>query len=734
MENKRILIIDDNAAIHEDYKKILGDTGNIDDVSAALFLGEQPPEANTTCFELYSAFQGKEGIALLEQSVAENNPFSVAFVDMRMPPGIDGLATIEQLWKIDPDLQVVICSAYSDHSWTDIQARLGETDQLLILKKPFDSAEVSQLAVALCEKWRLTQQTRKATQLTAEQLAAARKSLSKRNRHLELATDLIGLGYCSYDLNNEAFVASKKTHTIFGTNSGTLESLDQFINLFESTERQFIQHKFETAIANQSEFECKVRFNHPSKSTRHVQIRFVCDPDANGELTSLFGVIQDITDNETAIMAVKHASQHDSLTGLANRGKLMHDLSECLSDRSSPTSLIMFDVDYFKTVNDTYGHPIGDDFLKTVAVRLLQAARPGDTVARLGGDEFAIVQPNTSIEEAIQTTKQVFTKLNEPFLIGGKVVNGSISCGIAGTGDDDHDLEELMKAADLALYRAKKDGRGVFRTYDQSMDQCVRFRRETETDLTLALDHDELELYYQPIIETQSKKIVCMEALIRWNHPTRGLVPPIEFIPIAEESGAIVPIGRWVIHQACLDALKWPEHVSVSVNVSAVQFQKGDLLGSVFSTLEQTQLNPKRLEMEITETVFLNETTESLSILHGLRQNGIRVVMDDFGIGHSSLAYLRRFPFDKIKLDKSFLLESLERRESKAIITAVSGLGKSLGMQTCAEGVETEQHLDLISLEGYTHAQGYYFGKPKPASAYSSDMFEPLDANTVQAH
>jgi diguanylate cyclase (GGDEF)-like protein len=645
------------------------------------------------------------------------SPYAVAFVDMRMPPGIDGLETIERLWKVDPDLQIVISSAYSDHSWNEIRKRLGETDQLLILKKPFDPAEVSQLAVALTEKWRLTQQTREVTKQNVEQLISAENTISQRSRHLELATSLVGLGYCHLDLASGEFRISNRVAEIFKTDAESLKSLSDFLEVIEASDRERVSELFKLAIEFGEGFEIKSPFCMPQGQAGFVQVRFICEYDHNGEKASLFGVLQDVTDNENAIQAVKHASLHDSLTDLPNRAKLMIDLDEFPWGSDSVASLILVDVDHFKTVNDTYGHPVGDEFLREVGIRLLQAAGPDDTVARLGGDEFAVFQKNLGTREiALQTVKQFQESMREPFIIEGRTVHGSVSCGIATVPEDADSVEELIKKTDLALYRAKNDGRGDYRIYDKTMDESIRLRRDIESELYHALDQNQLELYYQPIVATEPKQIASMEALIRWNHPARGIVSPMDFIPIAEETGAIVPIGRWVIHQACLDATTWPEHVSVSVNVSAVQLQKEDFLSTVLSSLQHTKLAPNRLELEITETVFLNETDQTMSTLHGLREHGIHIVMDDFGIGHSSLAYLRQFPFDKIKLDKSFLLESLENRESKAIISVVSALGKSLGIRTCAEGVETEQHFALARTEEYSHCQGYLFGKPKPVT------------------
>lgn len=726
----RILIIDDNPAIHADFKKILdGEQGTSVDEAATMFLGSAAPvqRQSQRKFELGFALQGMAGVEMVREALNRNAPYALAFVDMRMPPGCDGLATIEALWEVSPDLQVVICSAYSDHSWSDIQDRLGVTDQLLILKKPFDSSEVSQIAVAMAEKWRLTREMRKSELERAKRLQDAEETVVKNSRHLEMATSLAGLGYCSFDFSNERFSASGRTFEILGVAPNTIQTPAEFFKTLHEFERPRVQKLLDAAVQGNAEMECKTIVVRPDSEERHIQVRVTSEPVRSRSASSLFCVIQDVTESERALSAVRYASTHDSLTSLPNRVEFNSQLASALKHRKrtdAATGLVLLDADRFKSVNDTYGHPTGDAFLKEVAARLQKTIREVDTVARLGGDEFAIVQVGPKEpKDTISMLNRIFEEFRKPFELDGQTIFASLSAGIALAPENGDDAESLMKAADLALYRAKQDGRGTYRFFDREMDKSMQARRIIEKELLPALEHDQYRVFYQPIVESETERIVGMEALIRWMHPERGQVPPCDFVEIAEDTGLIVQIGHWVLHQACKDAATWPDHVSVSVNVSAVQFKKGDLFGSVSQALEKSGLRPERLELEITETVLLNATQETINRLHSLRDLGVRIAMDDFGIGHSSLSYLQSFPFDKLKLDRSFLLESDRKLESKAIIKAVAGLGSALEMYTCAEGVETREHFERVRDAGYSHVQGYLFGKPASNADMASKHF-----------
>jgi diguanylate cyclase (GGDEF)-like protein len=376
-------------------------------------------------------------------------------------------------------------------------------------------------------------------------------------------------------------------------------------------------------------------------------------------------------------------------------------------------ALHFLDLDQFKTVNDTLGHPVGDRLLQSVAERLLDVLRETDTLARLGGDEFAILQ--TAIDSPLDATVlagRMIAPLAKPFEIAEQQIVIGVSVGIAFAPQDGLDADQLAKCADLALYRAKADGRGVYRLFQAEMDARMQARRAMELDLHRALDGSQLELFYQPLIDLRARRIAGFEALLRWRHPTRGLVSPDQFIPLAEETGMIVPIGEWVLRQACAAATEWPDNLKVAVNLSAVQFKSRNLVAATVSALRESGLPANRLELEITETVMLHDTEATLATLHQFRELGIEIAMDDFGTGYSSLSYLRSFPFDRIKIDQTFVQELGSRPDCMAIVRAVAALGNDLGMAITAEGVETRQQLDALALVGCTEFQGYLFSRP----------------------
>jgi diguanylate cyclase (GGDEF)-like protein len=381
-----------------------------------------------------------------------------------------------------------------------------------------------------------------------------------------------------------------------------------------------------------------------------------------------------------------------------------------------PIAVLCLDLDNFKAVNDTLGHPIGDALLKSVAQRLSACLQASDTVARLGGDEFVIVQAaGAQPVAATMLAQQLIETMAEPFEIEGHSVVIGTSVGIALAPNDGSDPDELLKNADMALYRAKAEGRGTYRFFEAKMDADMQARRLLEVDLRGALARNEFEVYYQPLVDLQTARLNGFEALLRWHHPQRGLVSPAEFIPLAEEIGLITPIGAWVLKQACSDAVNWPGELTVAVNLSPVQFKSKTLTLDVVAALGASGLPASRLELEITEAVMLHDTETTLDTLTQLKALGARISMDDFGTGYSSLSYLRSYPFDKIKIDRSFVGELGKKKDCVAIIRAVAGLGGSLGMTTTAEGVETNEQLEILRTEGCTQVQGYLFSPPRPA-------------------
>ncbi|HEX4410842.1 MAG TPA: EAL domain-containing protein [Xanthobacteraceae bacterium] len=440
---------------------------------------------------------------------------------------------------------------------------------------------------------------------------------------------------------------------------------------------------------------------------------------------------EDVTERRQAEAKIIHMARHDALTNLPNRVLFKDKMEQALA-RGDELAVMFLDLDRFKGVNDSLGHPVGDALLCAVTERLQRVVPGADTVARLGGDEFAVVQSNSSPNDTRDLAARIIDTMIEPFEVHGHQVVIGTSIGIAIAPADGNEPDQLLRNADMALYRAKADGRGTYHFFQPEMDAQMQERRTLELDLRKALLAEEFELYYQPLVDAGTGKVTGFEALLRWNHPERGLVSPDDFIPVAEEIGLIVPLGDWVLKQACREAMTWPGKLTVAVNLSAVQFRNPALALSVVSALGQSGLAASRLELEITESVLLLDDRSVLDALHQFRDLGARICMDDFGTGYSSLSYLRSFPFDKIKIDRSFICELGKESDAVSIIRAVIDLGSSLGMITTAEGVETEEQLDIVRSEGCMQVQGYLFSRPVPAAQLPA-LLQKLNGRTRAA-
>jgi len=427
---------------------------------------------------------------------------------------------------------------------------------------------------------------------------------------------------------------------------------------------------------------------------------------------------EDITERQQADEQIAHMARHDALTDLPNRimlrERLQHELKRV--KRGECVAILCLDLDQFKSVNDTLGHPIGDELLKLVADRLRGCTREPDTIARLGGDEFAIIMTQMSEpSDAAILARRIRESIIRPYQVDGHQIITDISIGVSIAPIDGMESDILLKNADMALYGAKADGRGTYRFFEPDMNTRMKVRRELEMDLRKALHNKEFELYYQPLVTLQTNEISAFEALLRWHHPTRGMISPAEFIPIAEETGLIIPIGEWVLKKACLETVNWPDHVKVAVNLSPSQLHNRNLVKVVTEALKESGMSAHRLQLEITESVLMQNTFATLATLHELRKLGVQIAMDDFGTGYSSLSYLRSFPFDKIKIDRSFIQDLSNGAEPLAIVHAVAGLANCLNMISTAEGVETQQQLETLQALGCTEMQGYLFSQARPA-------------------
>jgi diguanylate cyclase (GGDEF)-like protein len=426
-------------------------------------------------------------------------------------------------------------------------------------------------------------------------------------------------------------------------------------------------------------------------------------------------VHEDVTQQRLTEARIKRLARQDTLTGLANRHVLREEM-EARCAASKPFALLLIDLDRFKQVNDTLGHPVGDALLQAVGERLQRLTRSSDVVARLGGDEFAVLQDAAATQDAAETLAvRLIDRVSERYHLADQRVSIGASVGIARFPADGSTSSMLLGNADLALYASKADGRGIATTFEATMKEAALAERALEADLRTALTESQFELFFQPILSLETRRVTSCEALLRWRHPTRGLVPPLDFIPFAEQSGLIVPIGRWALRRACEVAATWPEHVGVAVNLSAIQVLSGDLVGDVEAVLADTGLAAGRLELEVTETLLLGDEPATRETLFAVRERGVHIALDDFGTGYASLGYLRRFPFDKLKIDQMFVRDITDQQASTAIVRAVASLAKSLDITAVAEGVETKAHLARVAAAGCTQVQGYLFSRPVPA-------------------
>ena len=586
---------------------------------------------------------------------------------------------------------------------------------IAVMRRPLANGGLVSTHEDITERQRLHAQVEKQNRLLTEH----EQLLQLQNLQFDAALANMSQGLCMFDAEQRLVVCNDRYLHLYGlrpeqvtlgkTTLGDIVQMRIANGLYAgATPAEYMRERIAPVVAGSD-------VTHVLSDGRVMAISR--RPMPNGGWVSTH---EDITERRRSEAKIAHMARHDALTDLPNRVLMREKLEDALcGERHEDRSLavLMLDLDRFKEVNDTLGHPAGDALLKGVAGRLRDCVRETDAVARLGGDEFAIVQcaSDPSGESAV-LAKRILEVLQAPFDLQGHQASIDTSIGIALAPADGTDADCLMKNADLALYRSKSDGRGTYRFFEPEMDQRMQARRRLEQDLRNALLNGEFSVHYQPLINLERDEVCGCEALIRWQHPERGNVPPADFIPLAEETGLIVPIGEWVLRQACKDASAWPEHLKIAVNLSPVQFRSRNLAEMVINTLAAAGLSPQRLELEITETVMLDDENEAFTTLRRLHDIGVRIALDDFGTGYSSLSNLRKFPFDKIKIDRSFVSDlSSANVDALAVVRSVARLGVSLGMATTAEGVETKEQMDRVRAEGCTEMQGFYVCAPAPA-------------------
>ena len=562
------------------------------------------------------------------------------------------------------------------------------------------------------------------------------EALQAQNLRFDTALNNMSHGLCMFDHQQRLVVCNEQFAKIY--------ELPAELTKPGTTLQQIVQHRIASGLFGEDVQTGRARevFSIVAENTPVTRITELNDgrailikhrPMPGGGYVATH---EDITEQRNIEARIKHMAHHDALTDLPNRVLLRERLEHALthSEQAGQVAVLWLDLDRFKDVNDTLGHAIGDALLKAVAERLKNCVRADDIVARLGGDEFAVIQ--CGINQPVGATSlalRLIEAVSSPYQINDHQIVVGISVGISVSPDDTRDPEHLMRNADLALYRAKSDGRGTYRFFESGMDARMHARRQLELDLRSAVANGGFELFYQPIIHLDEKHISTFEALLRWNHPERGRISPAEFIPLAEETGLIASIGEWALRAACAQASTWPERIKVAVNLSPLQFKQSDLVKLVFNALSAAGLCASRLELEITESVLLENTERTLATLHQLRGLGVRIAMDDFGTGYSSLSNLRSFPFDKIKVDQSFTQGLGTDEQCSTIVQAVAALGAGLDMITTAEGVETADQLAWVRAIGIDEVQGYYLSRPVPASEIGAVLAKFGDGVNVAA-
>jgi len=568
-------------------------------------------------------------------------------------------------------------------------------------------------------------QTTQTIALVAEQLQGASReqeqlvaALEGQTLRFQLALDNMSQGLCFFDAERRLLVSNRRYAEIYGLSAEQIRpgmTLPEIIALRAGTGNDPVMsyEDYTTWVPSRDSFNAPIGMVVELRNGRSVAVRH--QPLAGGGYVATH---EDITERRAAEAQIAHMAHHDALTGLPNRVLFKERLQQALASvgRGQNCAVLYLDLDHFKTINDTLGHSVGDALLGAVTERLRRSVRQTDTVARLGGDEFAILQ--SDLKDPVSMTilaERIVSDIGAPYSIDGHQVVIATSIGIARTPTDGTDPDQLMKNADLALYSAKLEGRGRWCFFKPAMAALMERRRALEIELRTALTANEFEVFYQPLVNLGSGRISGFEALLKWNNPRRGLLSAPEFIPLAEEIGLIAPIGAWVLDHACAEAAGWPAEIRVSANISAEQLAGGALVATVTAALHNAGLPARRLELEITETAVIRDPEATRAVLQQLKAFGIGIALDDFGTGYSSLSYLRDFPFDRIKIDRSFVRDLSRRPDSIAIVRAVTALCASLGMATTAEGVETDEQLAILRAERCDEVQGFLFSQPRPA-------------------
>mgnify|MGYP002622895320 CR=1 FL=1 len=716
--NLRVLVVDDNDAIHKDYEKILAGSrkeGGLKQSFADFFGAELDDELSLT-FELEHAYQGQEGLEKVTKSIDEERPYAVAFVDVRMPPGWDGIETIGHLWKVDPELLVVICTAHNDYDWSEMSQKLGSRERWLVLKKPFDKVEVRQLAASLTEKWDLARQAR----LKLDELQNMVEVKSCRLTAFRNAVDAAGIvaltdseGTLLEVNENFCSVSGYSKEELIGQNHG-------FVSASRHSEK-FPDDLFSSIDIDQP---WRGEFCNRAKdgSLYWVDSTVVPMPNEQDSNKGFFSLQIEISERKRLMERLHQLAYQDALTGLPNRAAVLSTIQEVIDRKDKKHFALLFlDFDRFKLINDSLGHDVGDELLKRIAQRLQGTLRSSDRImpARLGGDEFVVLlddlkRPGDSLHVADRLL-DAFAQKHE---LGEYTVYSSASIGVVTSEHEFESASEMIRYADMAMYEAKARGKACVVEFDDELREKAQARLLLESQLREAVESEDFTLAYQPIVSLETGQLGGVEALARWVHAERGVIPPNEFIPVAEETGVISDIGIWVLSEACRQLAQWRQRFGeqappcVHVNVSRQQLIGPRFVEQVQECIAQHDLPPECLHLEVTESMLIGDHEAIATPLRRLRELGVKIDMDDFGTEYSSLACLHDFPIDVLKIDRAFTNNAEQASEFAAVLNAVVALADNLGLAVIAEGIENTDQLALLQGLGCTYGQGMFFAAP----------------------
>lgn len=738
-ERLRIIIIDDNVNIHKDVIKVLTlnkQSEVFEELDTAIFGQENAAEKKADNylpeFEFDTASQGREGVEKIKVAVEKGRPYALAFVDIRMPPGWDGVETIQRIWAIDPDIQIIICTAFSDYSWEETIQKLGMSDNFLILKKPFDYIAIRQLACALTQKWLLMKETKRHTEhlqeTVKEKTQTLQQSLSLLRATLESTTD----GVFVVDLEKNVIDYNQLFIKIWEISKTLLKHKDE----------RLLQEHIINKIIDPSEYKdvLKTVYANIDETTKQsVKLKngkvldcFSYPHRLNGVIVGRVWSFRDVTERTFLEKKLEHQATHDALTDLPNRVLLYDRIQQAIANakrHNKGFSVFFLDLDRFKLINDSLGHEIGDSLLLEVANRLTKLIRGDDTFSRVGGDEFVILFPGIAKEgEIITLAHKIESAFQRPFTVAKNEINITSSIGISIYPLNGKTPSKLLKNADLAMYKAKESQGNQFHFYTEKLNKWSQQRLKQEIELQYAINNNEFFLLFQPQFDIENKELLAVEALIRWQHPKKGIILPMSFIPLAEETGQIVLIGEWVIRETCRQIAAWKAqglpYIRTAVNVAMQQLKQANFAEMIATILKEHNVSPQFLELEITENVIITHP-EVMRMLNQLKHIGIKIVLDDFGTGNSSLNYLKKIHIDRLKIDKAFVSNISHSRSDEVIIEAIIAMGRSFGFKVLAEGVETQRQIKFLKNNHCDEVQGYYYSHP----ISSADVLNYLKTN-----